>query len=164
MKIYIIGLGGSGKTTLAKKLSSDHNLTHLNLDYIIYRPISGTHKRQQVNEEEYLKVINDAIKKDNWVIEGIFIFDQVLDQADQIIWMKPKLHTSLSRQWKRYLTDPVQRREHTMKSNFKLSKDTIKLHYGKTGRAIKGGLHLYSNREIKELLKSYQTKVAIKIS
>ena len=155
MKICIIGLPGSGKTTLAKKLAHMHSLEHMNLDYILWRRIEGKKKRQKIPEKEYLPAIEKFISKDNWIVEGIFAFENVLKNADKIIWINPPLQKLLFRQWKRYATDPVQRREHTLRSNMKLSRDIIKLYFQNSGRHLRENLKLISLKELERILSLY---------
>ncbi len=161
MKISIVGLAGSGKTTLAKRLMQKYGIEHLNLDYVIYKPIPGTHKRTRQSYEEYTGIVNKFIVKDNWIVEGLFPFRQVLEKADKIVWIKPHLATILFRQWKRYFTDPIQRKEHGLINNFRLSKDMFMLYFGKKGRYLTENLKLETVKEITELLKPYLNKLEI---
>lgn len=87
-KIYIIGSVGSGKTTLAKKLSKDLNISYYELDNIVwkYNP-NGDIRR---SEEEIEILFNKILEKDNWIIENVgrSYFDRGYEEADTIIYLK----------------------------------------------------------------------------
>lgn len=128
MRVNIIGPSASGKTTLAKKISSLHSLEHLDLDYVRFEFL-GPKKRRKISRSVYMKKVREVISKPNWVIEGINPIIEVFKMADLVIWLKPKFHMALFRQWKRYFTDPRQRYEHGFISNIKLSRYIIRQYF-----------------------------------
>ena len=66
MKILIIGIVASGKTTLARKLSKENNITNYEIDSIVHDDIN---KRKRTNEEQQ-EIIEKINKQENWIIEG----------------------------------------------------------------------------------------------
>ena len=60
-KIYIIGPVGSGKTTLARKLSKEYNIASYELDKIVWDDDNGNIKR---SDEEIKILFNEIITKD----------------------------------------------------------------------------------------------------
>ena len=69
MKIYILGSVGSGKTTLARKLSSDLNISYYELDNVVYEyNPNGDRKR---TEEEINYLFKEILNQDNWIIENV---------------------------------------------------------------------------------------------
>ncbi|MDL4840236.1 EutP/PduV family microcompartment system protein [Aquibacillus rhizosphaerae] len=84
-KIHIIGSVGSGKTTLAKELSSKLDIPYYKLDNVVWiRNNSGDIRR---TEHEYL---NSILKSETWIIEGVHNEDWVSDcfnYADLIIFL-----------------------------------------------------------------------------
>jgi adenylate kinase family enzyme len=68
-KIHIIGSVGSGKTTLARELSSKLNVPFYELDNVVWkRHKSGDTKRTEEEREEYL---NSILNFDTWILEGV---------------------------------------------------------------------------------------------
>lgn len=86
-KIYIIGPVGSGKTTLAKRLSHELKTAYYELDNVVweYHP-NGDTKR---SEEEIQKIFCEILENDNWIIENVgkSLFDKGFDEADTIIYL-----------------------------------------------------------------------------
>lgn len=67
-KIHIIGSIGSGKTTLAKKVSNIADIPHYELDNIVYKRTDiGDIRRSDRERDAYL---NRLIKQERWIIEG----------------------------------------------------------------------------------------------
>lgn len=90
-KIYIVGPVGSGKTTLARKLSKDFGFDCCELDRIVYEPDPsssvGNRKRP---EEERDNLLNSVLIKDRWIVEdaGRAYFEIALQKADSIIQLE----------------------------------------------------------------------------
>ena len=87
-KIYIIGPVGSGKTTLAKKISSKLNIKMYELDKIVWNDDENIKR----TDEEVLKIFNEIIKQDSWIIEdvGRTIFIDGLKMADIVYYIDLK--------------------------------------------------------------------------
>ena len=84
MKILIIGTVGTGKTTLAKKLSKQYNIEYYEIDSIVHDDNNGGIKRTFKQQDEIIKEID---KNNNWIIEGVLrenLF-YLLDLSDKII-------------------------------------------------------------------------------
>jgi adenylate kinase family enzyme len=90
-KIHIIGSVGSGKTTLAKKLSMKLNVPFYELDNVVWkRQKSGDIRR---TDEEIKEYVNSIIQSDTWIIEGVHNEDWVASSfhnADLIIYLDTK--------------------------------------------------------------------------
>ena len=67
-KIYIIGPVGSGKTTLAKKMSQKYNIKMYELDKIVWDDENGNIKR---SDSEISSMFNNIIKNESWIIEDV---------------------------------------------------------------------------------------------
>lgn len=67
-KIYIIGPVGSGKTTLARFLSSKYHIDYYELDKVVFDDDNGNIKR---TDEKISKIFNDIMRKKKWIIEDV---------------------------------------------------------------------------------------------
>lgn len=90
-KIHIIGSVGSGKTTLARKLSSQLHIPFYELDNVVWkRDPSGDIRRTEDEREQYL---NSIINSDAWIIEGVHNEEWVSNSfrhAELIIFLEIK--------------------------------------------------------------------------
>lgn len=119
-RIHIIGSVGSGKTTLAKEISSRLDIPYYELDNVVWiRHKSGDIKRTEQEREEYL---NSIIQSDSWIIEGVHNEDWVSNcfhSADLIIFLDTKYSLRTYRIIKRFLKQKLQ----LEKANYKPTLD-----------------------------------------
>lgn len=66
-RIIIIGLPGSGKTTLAKKLNEILDIEIIHLDLLFWK--SGW---ERTPEDEWKKIIKTSIRPKKWIMDGNF--------------------------------------------------------------------------------------------
>ena len=66
-RIYIIGPVGSGKTTLARKLSNILNLPHTETDVIRWNPLNNLHR----TDTDRTKYLSRVLKSKKWIIDGV---------------------------------------------------------------------------------------------
>ncbi|MFJ7726320.1 AAA family ATPase [Neobacillus sp. NPDC097160] len=103
-KIHIIGSVGSGKTTLAKRLSRKLNVPFYELDNVVWkRQKSGDLRRTDEERKEYL---NSIIQSDTWIIEGVHNEDWVASSfynAELIIYLDTKYSIRTYRIIKRFV-------------------------------------------------------------
>lgn len=106
MKIYIIGPVGSGKTTLSEKLSKKYNIQSYELDKVSWDDYNGHIRR---SDEEAIKIFNEILKNDEWIIEDIGRdkFKQGRIDADVIYYIKLSKFTSYFRVMKRWLKQRI---------------------------------------------------------
>lgn len=93
MKYTIWGHCGTGKTTMATKISSSLNIDMLDLDSIALKE-----NWQFVGEEEFKSKVKEFIKRDSYVISGSWRFvlgDLILDDADVIVVLKLSYYTNM---------------------------------------------------------------------
>ncbi len=159
-RIYVIGPSGSGKTYLAKVISKQFDIPHTNLDYVFfdYKP---SKTRDEVSEKEWRSRINKLIKEDSWVIEGVNPINEVFEIADQIIFLRLNIIETLVSQWKRYLTDEKQRREHGFINNLKLSRYLIKQQVEEENLMKSDDPKYFRIKKVDRILKSYSDKTLI---
>jgi adenylate kinase family enzyme len=158
--MYIIGPSGSGKTYLAKKISEKLNIPHINLDYFFFKHVVDK-KREEIPENEWRKNLDDLLVTDNWIIEGVNPIREVFNTADKIVFLNPPITIALFRQWKRYFTDPKQRKEHGFVNNLKLSRYLIKQYMQEEDKS-KAEEPKYSRvTKINRILTEYKNKTII---
>ncbi|MFS0690165.1 hypothetical protein AB1K89_13110 [Sporosarcina sp. 179-K 8C2 HS] len=94
MKIFIMGIVASGKTTYAKGLSKQTGLPFIELDAVVYHTVGG--ERIKRTPDEQVQVIHQMDAKGSWIAEGVYrpSYHLLLDLADIVIWLDPPL-------WKR---------------------------------------------------------------
>ncbi len=86
-RVIIFGNSSSGKTTLAKKISKEQNLAHLDLDTLAWR---NTKPPSRMPLPESKKLIEAFLKTNsNWVIEGCYadLLQLVTTRANYAIFM-----------------------------------------------------------------------------
>ncbi|RCW39739.1 AAA family ATPase [Paenibacillus prosopidis] len=87
-KVHIIGSVGSGKTTLARNLSTKLNIPHYELDNVVWK----RHKTKDIKrtDEERDQHLSAIIQSDAWIVEGAhyneWVF-QSFNNADLIIFL-----------------------------------------------------------------------------
>lgn len=83
-KVMIIGCPGSGKTTLARKLSSKLNLPLVHLDVLNF----GGHW-QTVSTEEFDALLLQEVQKEAWIIDGNYhrTIPLRLEHCDTVIYL-----------------------------------------------------------------------------
>ncbi|SDW14992.1 hypothetical protein [Paenibacillus sp. CF384] len=94
-KLLIVGIVASGKTTLAKRLSSQLDLPWYELDSIVHHVTAdGRHKRTPAEQLEVIMDIDDQEGK--WIFEGTDreSYQCLYEMADTIVFLDPPL-------WKR---------------------------------------------------------------
>lgn len=102
MKIAIIGYSGAGKSTLAHKLGAFYHCEVLHLDSVHFA--SDWAER---TDDEMITDVRRFLEKENWIIDGNYssiLYQQRMDEADQIVIMKFNRFYCLWRAYKRYQT------------------------------------------------------------
>ncbi|WP_205683823.1 P-loop NTPase family protein [Brevibacillus migulae] len=120
-RIHIIGSVGSGKTTLAKKLSCRYHIPYYELDNVVWkRHKSGDRKRSEEERDEYLEKI---VSSDRWIIEGVHYQNWVYDSihnADVIIFLDTPYWKRICRITRRFLLQKLGVEKANYKPTFKI--------------------------------------------
>lgn len=118
MKILIIGSVGSGKTTLAKRLSKKLGIPYYEIDSIVYNDL----KKEKRLMQEQNNIINNINKNSSWIIEGTLRknLDYLLDLTDKIIYLNTNYNVRKVRIIKRYIKQKLNIEKINYQSNFKL--------------------------------------------
>ena len=89
-RIYILGGPGSGKTTLAKRLSDQLNIPCYEMDLIGWENGVGPERSLEVR----LREVHEIAIQPDWVTEGGHSpwRDELLRSAEQIVWLDVPWH------------------------------------------------------------------------
>lgn len=105
MKLHIIGIAGSGKTTFADWASTTFNIPAIDLDPVVFSQ-AGERPR-----DELLRRLGEIQSRDAWITEGAYHDEWVsvlLDDADAIVWLDVPRWASLWRILKRHVRAELQ--------------------------------------------------------
>lgn len=164
MKILIIGIVASGKTTLAKELSKRSGIKHFEIDLIVHDDKNKTKR----TAEEQQKIINKINENENWIIEGTLRKNlyNLLEISDKIIYMNIPLSVRKRRILLRYIKQKLGIEKSNYKPNLKMLKLMYKWtnEYEKNKAEFEKNLNKYKNKlivvsntkEIKKLLETNQ--------
>lgn len=121
MKILIIGTVGTGKSTLARKLSEEYNIKHYEIDSIVHDDNKGGRKR---SFEEQNKIIKEIDKEKSWIIEGTLRKNlyYLLEKADKIIYLNIPRRIRNVRIFTRYIKQKLKLEKASYKPTIKILK------------------------------------------
>lgn len=150
-RIHIIGSIGSGKTTMAKRLSSHLQIPYYELDNVVRkRSKTGDVMRTEENRNAYLKEI---IHRDSWIIEGVHNtwVSPSFENADVIIYLDIKMSTRRRRIIFRYFKKKAGLEKANYKPTLKLLKNLYSyntVYENKKKPKILGNLRPYESKLI----------------
>ena len=162
-KIFIIGTMGSGKTTLANKISEKLSIKNYSLDDIYYIK-KYDKKRSEIKRKKKLK---ELLKKKKWIIEGVFNnwTEDIFKEANLVIWLDLNPHYIVRNLLKRFF------KKEDDKANFQNIKKASKyaLNYRKGSKKFvyhklmikkhKVNLvHIKTRRQLNDFLKTLKRK------
>lgn len=116
-KIHIIGSVGSGKTTLARELSSKLTIPFYELDNVVWKRNEG-HIDLMRTEKEREDFLNKLISSDTWIVEGVHNEEWVSNSfrdSELIIFLDTNYSVRTYRIIRRFLLQKVK----LEKSNYK---------------------------------------------
>lgn len=150
MKILIIGIVASGKTTLARKLSELLGIKHYEIDTIVH----DDDKRIKRSEDEQKRIFKMINKNDEWIIEGTLrehLF-YLCDMADKIIYLDVPLNVRRVRIFIRFIKQLFGIEKCNYKVNFKMLRLMYKWtnDFEKNKFAFEDKLFKYGNKVIVE--------------
>ena len=84
-RILIIGCGGAGKSTLAKKLGEKTGLPVVHLDQIYWSPGNWQH----LEKDEFDALLMQELQKPRWILDGNFnrTMELRLEKCDTVIYL-----------------------------------------------------------------------------
>ena len=97
-RILVVGPTASGKTTVARRLSEQFYLPHVELDVLHWGP-------NWTIQEDFLVQVERTIEGDTWVIEGDYVraIRKAWPRADLVVWLDDPFATVLYRLLRRTL-------------------------------------------------------------
>ena len=100
-RVNVKGTSGSGKTTFGQELARRLGVPFVELDALHHGPDWA-----EPTNDEFRARVREAIDAapDGWVIDGNYegkLGDQVLGEADTIVWLDLPLRLKLGRLWRR---------------------------------------------------------------
>ena len=100
-RIVIIGCGGAGKSTLARKLGDKLGIPVVHLDRLFWRP-----GWVQAPQEEFDALLQAELEKDKWIMDGNFSRTMAwrVEKCDTIIYLDFSRFACLGGILKRELT------------------------------------------------------------
>ncbi|MCT8136617.1 DNA topology modulation protein FlaR [Anaerobacillus sp. CMMVII] len=125
-KVHIIGSVGSGKTTLARTLSTKMKIPFYELDNVVWiRNKSGDIRRSEKERDQYF---NKIIQSETWIIEGVHHkwVSNSFREADLIIFLDIAFRKRKFRITKRYILQKLGIEKVNYKPSFKIYKKMFK--------------------------------------
>ena len=152
MKVLIIGIVASGKTTLARRLSKETNIKNYEIDLIVH---DDKNKRKRTNKEQQ-KIIEKINKQSDWIIEGTLRKNlyNLLELADKIIYLDIPIQVRKRRILLRYIKQKLK----IEKSNYRPNKEMLKNMYKWTNEFENNKIELEE-----EILKYKEKLIDLKI-
>lgn len=149
MRIYIMGPTGSGKTTLARKLSEKYNIKYFELDLLVYDDENGHVKR---SEEEINKMFDNILINKNWIIEdvGRSKFIKGRELCDKIYYIKISKVVVIGRVIKRWIKQRIGSEKYNYPPTLFQLIDMLKVtfsYFKKEAKKIKS-LELYKDKVV----------------
>lgn len=97
-RIHVVGVTGSGKTTLARALAQRYGIPHIELDALYWGP-----NWTPVPQELFSERVQHAVSQPEWVVEGNYhsVRDYMWSRAMHLVWLDYPLALVLWRLLKR---------------------------------------------------------------
>lgn len=149
MKILILGVVASGKTTLAKRMSEENNINYYEIDSIIKDYEKGIRRTDEEQQEEIEKIN----KQSSWIIEGTLNENMynLLKMADLVIYLDTPLSVRKRRIFFRFIKQKLKIEECDYKPSIKI----LKKMYKETNEAEK------DKSKLRDELLKYDQKVIV---
>lgn len=102
-RVMIIGCGGAGKSTLARKLGEKTGLPVIHLDQIFWSPGNWQH----LEKEEFDSLLMQELEKPAWILDGNFnrTMELRLEKCDTVIYLDYSRWICLLQWAKRVITN-----------------------------------------------------------
>jgi len=84
VKINVVGVSGSGKTTVGRRLSEALNVSYIEMDRLFWKP-----NWTEPANDEFFSRLTEALSKDAWVLDGNYHRTASIkwQSVDVVIWI-----------------------------------------------------------------------------
>ncbi len=92
-RISVIGVSGSGKSTIARLAAARLRIPYIELDAIHHGP-----KWTEIPDEDFRRIVRELVAGDAWVIDGGYraVRDLVWARATTVVWVDPPKATVMA--------------------------------------------------------------------
>lgn len=107
-RIHVVGTSGSGKTTFAKRLAKQMEISHVELDSLFWGP-----GWSETPDDEFRREVRAVVGGSQWVIDGNYsrVRDLIWRRAEMVIWLDYRLCVIVFRVVRRTLRRSLTREE-----------------------------------------------------
>ncbi|MEO6536493.1 MAG: hypothetical protein ABIT47_02285 [Candidatus Paceibacterota bacterium] len=167
MRIDVIGLPASGKSTFAAAVSKKLSIPHIHLDRFWFESGGRQGRHDTPNLEEVRAKVRvktaEAVQKESWVSDGIYLHvqDLISERADRIIFLDIPLITRLFAHVQRAFFQPKRHAELTLWDEITFFREIIKRNVSSKPKLLKfvaehndKMIRLHSRKAMNEYLKS----------
>ncbi|MER7010963.1 hypothetical protein ABT324_05990 [Saccharopolyspora sp. NPDC000359] len=108
-RVSVVGCSGSGKSTVARRLSNILGVPHVELDALHWGPDWSAASSDDLSEK-----VRQATAADTWIVDGNYqskIGTLVWERADTVVWVNPPKRTVMWRSLTRTIRRVVTREE-----------------------------------------------------
>jgi adenylate kinase family enzyme len=100
-RVLIIGSGGAGKSTLARRLGRETGIEVIHLDKLYWRP-----NWTEPSKDEWKRTVSAELAKDSWIIDGNFggTMEMRLKACDAVVFLDLPRAVCLGRVLKRRIS------------------------------------------------------------
>ena len=83
-RVSIVGVPGSGKSTIGRRLATSLDVPFIELDAIVHQP-----GWRELPQDEFRARVSAVIASERWVVEGNYpaVQDLVWQRADSVVWL-----------------------------------------------------------------------------
>ena len=107
-RVSLVGVPGSGKTTVGRQLAASLGVPFVELDAIFHQPGWG-----ELPRDDFRERVSEVLTADGWVVDGNYsaVQDLVWRRADTVVWLDLPMCVWLPRLFRRTIRRLLRREE-----------------------------------------------------